>query len=249
MEIIFGENNYSGRNKLQKKIGNKIYYYNGKVDKALFIEDIIYSTISIHKPELKEENFCSISCFKNEKYVISFYNDITDEKQNGESSLEYSLTDFSEEEIKEYIQIIIKEQRYISDKIILVTIENNVITFNNIKNEKEESLEIKEEDIDIEVLVSGYKKYYKVFTYIGLISLVLISSLIGVPYLSEKKEGNINKLKKEESNKTIETKKIQKEIIEENIKFNKLQVKKNLFENQNFNELKKKIEDLKLPEK
>lgn len=249
MEIIFGENNYSGRHKIQKKIGNKIYYYNEKVDKALFIEDIIYKTISINKPELKEENFCSISCFKNEKYVISFYNDITEEKQNGESSLEYSLIDFSEEEIKEYIQIVIKEQRYTADKIIIVTIENGLITFNNIKDENEELLKIKEEDIDIEVLVSGYKKYYKIFSLTGLISIILISSLIGVSYLNEKQEGIINNLKKVESSKTIETKKIQTEIIEENIKFNKLQVKKNFFEEQNFSELMKKIKELNLQEK
>lgn len=248
MEIIFGENNYSGRNKIQKKIGNKIYYYNGKVDKALFIEDIIYSTISKHKPELKEENFCSITYFKNEKYVISFFNDITENKENGESSLEYSLIDFSEEEIKEYIQIIIKEQKYLSDKIILLTIENGIFRFNNIKI-NEEILEIKEEEIDIEVLVSGYKKYYKIFTYTGIILILLIISIIGMNTLTKKNEIKTENLKKIEQNKTNEIKKIEKEIIAENIKFNKLKVKKNLFEEQNSKKLISKIKELNLPEK
>lgn len=247
MEIIFGENP-EGKIKFHKTIGEKTYSYNGNLDKVCFIEDVVFSTISKYKPELINKNFCSITAINKEKYIISFYNDITGEKQNGDASIEYSLKDFSEDEIKQYINLIITEQNYDNETIVLLSVENNIFTFNNLKNDLDEVLVLKEEELEVEVLISGYKKYAKSIILLIILISIITGLIYGSSYLKNTFDSEIKNLDGQKKSAEKKKKDIEKEIMEEKIKFNKLETKKNLFEPNNIPELDQKIYSIGLPE-
>lgn len=248
-KLLFGSVTYK-KLKFNKTLGEKTFYSEVKFDEFYFIEDIVFNVVSKYKPNLLEKQFCLVTLLNKEKYVITFFNDTTNDKPNGESSIEYLLSDFSEEEIKEFIKSILIDQGYTNDDLVLLTIDEDFLMFSNIFDESGESLLVNEdmlENIGAELMTTTYKKHHSkinsiIFVFIIFIVTIFAYIKLSDYYLNElnKKTGHYSKLEKDID-------KIKKDIKDQEIKQRLSQDKMNLIDVKNIKVLDEKIYSLELP--
>ena len=185
-----------------------------------------------------------------EKYVITFFNDTTNDKPNGESSIEYLLSDFSEEEIKEFIKSILIDQGYTNDDLVLLTIDEDFLMFSNIFDESGESLLVNEDmlgNIGAELMTTTYKKHHSKINSIIFVFIIFIVTIFAYIKLSDYYLNELNKKTGDYSKLEKDIDKIKRDIKDQEIKQRISRDKMNLIDIKNIKVLDEKIYSLELP--
>ena len=172
--ILYSKAGKDSKAKFSKVVNNKLFSYVGSKDEGFLIEEFIYNALSRYS--FSKKKFHALVKTEENYYLIT-YNDQT-MTQTGEDTYVYSILDFSEEEISDFIGEIVHEDypiiyvEYIGGEVSILSEEFDI------------DRTIKETDIPAEVLVSRstkiksfFKKYFVDFILIILIVAIPLSTI------------------------------------------------------------------------
>lgn len=242
MNIIIGETENS-KYRFVKKIGNKTFTYNGIKENIVFLEELIYNAI------LKDtvEEILVITNIKDDKYVLSFFNDINESSQKGESSIEYSIKEFSEEKIKNFINVFIGNKKILQNNIFYITLDPSNEEFNFYDSENNLKLNTFAKDIEHEEFISGFKKYKNVYILSSILLIILIAGIYGSVKINSYIEQENYKIGIEIKKIAMEKGKIEREVKIGSVKYLELSKDDNsLFKEKNNKKLIEQINSLNL---
>jgi cell division protein FtsL len=217
----------------KRVINGKQFSYTGDLDHGILIEEVIFNALLDKSEKFKKELIQTIVILTDRVYLVTL-NDQSS-ASDGENTLEYLRTEFSDKEIMSYISENIIDQ----DKLFFVeAIEDDgkETLFSFTRESDSISFSLKESELKGEMLISGSKKLKLILTknYISIllaIGIILIPS-ITIPYANytiDQKTKELLKLKIEEKKLNIEQKKKEIEIKDTSEKFNSMEKTKDLF--------------------
>ena len=182
MKLVHGLTDSSDY-KFFKSINNKKFFYNGDDDEGIFIEEILFNSLILLDPVLKDNPFQVFVKTDNEFY-LSFFNDF-DAINTGESTIVYSRDEFSDEDISNYLsELFIYDDNF----IIFCEIDKDDWHF------QRDSLNIIDKvinvnDINYEVISTGILKIKKMIFKNSPIFIIILLSIVTPFILSNVFEG------------------------------------------------------------
>jgi hypothetical protein len=249
MNILSAEAGKLSNAKYVRDVNGKSFSYIGSSDEGKLIEEIVFNALidNVENPEFFKSNPFQALVEMSDKVLLITYND--NEEGAGEDTLDYSLEEFSEQEIMAYLREYLLNKEDLSNLVFVIDDqEDEMIHFSRESDNLEFSLLYSE--IRAETLIAGSKKV-KMFLKRNLGTIMLIVFIILTPLLSlgpAKKyaitdlDNEINRLTIEEQKTAISKRQQELEIEEIAKKYFKIKKEKDVFSDV---ELMKELLDLR----
>lgn len=240
MFIIHGESTEPNSYLYKKEINGKTFYYSGEQEAGTFLEEIVFNAITSKFPKFKNQ-FIQVIVETNNEILLVSLND-SSESEDGESTLHYSKSEFTEEEIQKYLVDFI----YLNyDQLFFLKIDGNKYFFK--QEEDKIEFEVNLDNIDYEVMLSGaerFKSFLKqIKLHIFLVFLIVITPILINVFLGESAKLERNKelfqLKNETRKLSTEKESIKREVENVSKRYQEIINQKDFFED------KEKMNDFK----
>lgn len=244
MIFLSGEAGKVSGSKFQKEINGKSFSYRGESEFGVFIEEIVFRALANHNPSFKSELLQIIVIMTDTIFFVTL-ND-SDNGYAGENTLEYSRTEFKTSEIMGYLS----DNIFSKTDLIFVNYDEETKIFNYSRDKDSLDFNVNFNDIEIETMISGSKRFKTFFLknihFISFMSLSILIPLLTFTPISSKidlYELEVKKLDIQEKKLQIQKQKKDTELLDTTRKYASIENTKDLFSNE---ALLQKVMDLKV---
>jgi len=232
MNILYAKAGKQPGAKFIKSINGKYFSYVGSKEEGVLIEELVF--LALKEKGIVKEQFQALVETENEIYLITF-NDFF-EDNDGEDTILYSFSEFSQEEISSIINDLVDDL----DNLVFVKYQKGELFFLNEFHNID--FKIKDSDIKAEVLFSKTTRAIKLlkskFIEIILIVIIFLVPFLTIPKLNTKiiKENDfkINSLRTKLSKLKTERTEIEKKNFIKNKKYDLVKRRKDILDKKEF---------------
>lgn len=232
MNILYAKAGKQPGAKFIKSINGKYFSYVGSKEEGVLIEELVF--LALKEKDIVKEQFQALVETENEIYLITF-NDFF-EDNDGEDTILYSFSEFSQEEISSIINDLVDDL----DNLVFVKYQKGELFFLNEFHNID--FKIKDSDIKAEVLFSKTTRAIKLLKS-KFIEIILIVIIFLVPFLTIQKlntkiikenDFKINSLRTKLSKLKTERTEIEKKNFIKNKKYDLVKRRKDILDKKEF---------------